>query len=195
MAPYVTGAELKLVLQQGDQSVTDQDAEYDNVVQEASDAIDNYCHRSFQVPDSFSDRDYKTTRNGLEIFQLDDIAESTALIVAVDSTNSGDYVEVSNYYVDHDNLTGVVNRIVFTSPVYRSSQGRRNVRVTAHFGWPAVPGPVRRATLIWATRLYGRKNSPSGIMGFDGSAMRLSMVDPDVQTLLNPYVRVDGLIG
>jgi hypothetical protein len=61
------------------------------------------------------------------------------------------------------------------------------VKVTATFGWPAVPAEVRQAALIQAVRLFKRKGSPFGIAGSpeDGSEMRLlSRLDPDVENLL-----------
>ena len=62
------------------------------------------------------------------------------------------------------------------------------MRPTARFGWPEVPGPVHRACIIWARRLYTRKDSPAGVLGFgDMGAVRLSVVDPDVRSLLDPF--------
>ncbi|MFG1898691.1 phage gp6-like head-tail connector protein [Micromonospora zamorensis] len=62
------------------------------------------------------------------------------------------------------------------------------VRVTATFGWPAPPDEVVQATLIQASRLWKRKDSPEGVAGSaEWGAIRLSRRDPDVQALIDPY--------
>jgi hypothetical protein len=74
-------------------------------------------------------------------------------------------------------------------PVFRD---RPTVRVTARFGWPEVPVAVREATILQASRLFTRLDSPLGVAGFgDMGAMRVSrFVDPDVEMLLQPYRRI-----
>lgn len=67
----------------------------------------------------------------------------------------------------------------------------RSVRVTAKFGWAAVPEPVRVATGIIATKLVKRaKDAPMGVLTFfDGSAVRMSRFDPQIDELLSDYKR------
>ncbi|WP_163553041.1 phage gp6-like head-tail connector protein [Candidatus Frankia alpina] len=65
----------------------------------------------------------------------------------------------------------------------------QRVRVTARWGWPAVPDEVAQAAQIQAARLFKRKDSPEGVAGSaEWGAIRLGRVDPDVATLLAPYV-------
>jgi len=73
-----------------------------------------------------------------------------------------------------------------------SVYGRATVRVTGMFGWPAIPDAVREATILQASRLFTRLDSPLGIAGFgDMGAMCVSFKgDPDVMMLLEPYRRV-----
>lgn len=62
------------------------------------------------------------------------------------------------------------------------------VTVTAIFGWPEVPRSVRLATLMLASRLYERRQSPSGVMGTsDIGLIRVTGSDRDVERLLEPY--------
>jgi len=70
--------------------------------------------------------------------------------------------------------------------------GRATVKVVGMFGWPATPDAVREATILQASRLFTRLDSPLGIAGFgDMGAMRVSFRgDPDVMMLLDPYRRV-----
>jgi hypothetical protein len=66
------------------------------------------------------------------------------------------------------------------------------VQVTAIFGWPSVPEPVTQATIIQASRLFKRYDSPLGVAGFgDMGAIRVSRaLDPDVGQLVEPYRRM-----
>ena len=67
----------------------------------------------------------------------------------------------------------------------------RSVRVTGKFGWPTPPEAVRVATGIIATKIVKRaKDAPMGVLTFfDGTALRISRFDPQVEELLAPYNR------
>lgn len=75
----------------------------------------------------------------------------------------------------------------YTFPI--PANGRSGVQITARFGWPEVPDDVREAALILSHRLFKRKETATGVVGFDGGGItvRLSRTDPDVAELLNPY--------
>jgi hypothetical protein len=66
------------------------------------------------------------------------------------------------------------------------------VKLTAVYGWPAVPAAVSEAALLWAERIFKRKDAPFGIASFiEAGEMRLiKEIDPDVATLLKPFVRL-----
>lgn len=64
------------------------------------------------------------------------------------------------------------------------------VRVTARWGWPEVPEAIRMATLLLASRLFLRKNSPEGVLqSAEWGSIRVSRWDPDVDALLAPYIQ------
>ncbi|MET7989850.1 hypothetical protein ABZU76_02965 [Amycolatopsis sp. NPDC005232] len=66
------------------------------------------------------------------------------------------------------------------------------VRVTALFGWAEVPATVKQATLMQASRLFARRDSPFGVAGSPdtGSELRLlAKLDPDVQVMVAEYRR------
>ena len=67
----------------------------------------------------------------------------------------------------------------------------RSVRVTGKFGWTAVPDAVKVATGIIATKALRRaRSAPMGIVtAFDGTAVRMSRFDPQVEEMLAPYNR------
>jgi hypothetical protein len=73
-----------------------------------------------------------------------------------------------------------------------TAYGRATVRVVGMFGWPETPDAVREATILQASRLFTRLDSPLGIAGFgDMGGMRVSFKgDPDVMMLLAPFRRV-----
>lgn len=67
--------------------------------------------------------------------------------------------------------------------------GGQRARITARWGWPAVPPDITQATLIQASRLYKRKDSPEGVMGSaEWGVVRLSRRDPDVWALIEPLI-------
>jgi hypothetical protein len=63
------------------------------------------------------------------------------------------------------------------------------VRITAVYGFPAIPSAVKQATIIQASRLFKRLDSPLGVLGMgDMGAIRVSrFLDSDVEQLLMPY--------
>lgn len=64
------------------------------------------------------------------------------------------------------------------------------VRITAQWGWPAVPEDISMATLLLASRLYLRKDSPEGVLASaEFGSIRVSRWDPDVDALVAPYVQ------
>jgi hypothetical protein len=65
------------------------------------------------------------------------------------------------------------------------------VQVTGVFGWPSVPTAIEQATILQAARYFKRSDSPMGVAGFDAmGVVRLSNVDPDIYTLLEPYKKI-----
>jgi hypothetical protein len=71
-----------------------------------------------------------------------------------------------------------------------------SLRVTARWGWTTVPTAIVEATLMQASRLAVRRDSPYGVAGTggDGNPLRLmAKVDPDVEVALRPYRRTWGV--
>ena len=63
------------------------------------------------------------------------------------------------------------------------------VKVTGQFGWQSTPEPIKFATIIQASRLFKRLESPLGVAGVsDMGIMRVgSNIDGDVAQLINPF--------
>ena len=65
-----------------------------------------------------------------------------------------------------------------------------SVRVTASFGWPVVPVPVTQACLLLSAKLYKRRDTPEGLVGFEGAGVRAILSqDRDATALIAPYMR------
>jgi hypothetical protein len=189
---YVTVEEIRDEHQSGVVASGSLDGIYAAVADAVSEAIDEHCFRSFTVPTSATARTYHPTRDLCMVDELDDIANTTGLAVAVDLADSGTYsaLSASDWFAEVDNRSGRVLGIRSTSTFPWSAQGRRTLQVTARYGWPATPDPVKRAAIIWALRLVNRRQTPSGIQGFgEFGGVRLSTMDPDVRALLSPFRR------
>jgi len=189
--PYVTGAEIKAELQSSVVASSELDDLYDAVADTVTTAVDRWCFRSFAVPTEATARTYRPTRDLAEVDELDDIASTSGLVVKTDTAGDGTYattLAATDYVAELDNLTGMVTVIRSAGLFPYSTVRPRSIQVTARYGWPATPDPVKRAAMIWALRLVNRRSSPTGVMGFgEFGGIRLSTIDPDVRTLLAPY--------
>ena len=184
---YVDRATLKLALGLTD---TDRDALLDYALAAASRAIDRMTGRRFWLDPAPVQRVFhpydRTVRDGdSEQLLVHDIGSDEGLVV--EFASGGPWNTVTGYETTPDNaladglpITGLL------TPYGSWGHGRgARVRVTARWGWPTVPEEVAQATLIQATRLFRRKDSPEGVTGSaEWGAIRLSRVDPDVAALV-----------
>ena len=192
MGSYVALSELKSAL--GITSSTD-DAFLNLAIDAAEQSINDLCGRKFTADGSASARTYRAQPY---ICVTDDISTLTGLVVKTDTANdrvfdttwsSSDYqVEPLNNLVKGRSVNNLRAVGDYTFPVY--GDGLASVEVTAKWGWPAVPDPIEQATLMMASRLYGRKASPMGVIGVgDFGPVRISRSDPDVAHMLMDYRR------
>lgn len=73
--------------------------------------------------------------------------------------------------------------------------GRARVQITARWGWPAVPKPVKLATLILTTAWHQRRATMTGRSGFDGFFNSAIGDDQSLQDLLAPYRAGTNIAG
>jgi len=192
MGSYVALSELKSAL--GITSSTD-DAFLNLAIDASETAINDLCGRKFTADSAATARIYRAQPY---ICVSDDISTLTGLIVKTDTNGDGTFNQTwasSDYQVEPlnnlvkgrsvNNLRAVGD---YLFPVY--GDGLASVEVTAKWGWPAVPTPIEQATLMMASRLYGRKASPMGVIGVgDFGPVRISRSDPDVAHMLMDYRR------
>jgi len=198
---YATRNQIKAALRIGTADNIDDDL-IDNCAGAASRLIDGYCNRKFWSVGSATSRVY--TAEDDYYCSIDDIA-GTALILKTSSLADGVFDvtwTVTDYQLEPlngnlDGLTWSYDKIRavgdYLFPNVNANYGSQAlVQVTATFGWPSVPEPVTQATIIQASRLFKRYDSPLGVAGFgDMGAIRVSRaLDPDVAQLVEPYRRM-----
>lgn len=194
---YATLAEIKAALAIED---TNDDTALEAAITAASRMIDDYTGRFFYKDGTvgspviryFSTPDFYNC-------QIDDIVSISE--IAIDTNFDQTYGVVfatSDYLVEPVNAprkgwpyTRLLASGAYVFPAY-IPQG---VRVTGVWGWSAVPSEISMATLIQASRLFARKQSPFGIAGApDMGVVRLSSrLDADVEVLARPFRKMFGL--
>ena len=198
---YATRNQIKAALRIGTADTIDDDL-IDNCAGAASRLIDGYCNRQFWSVGSATTRVYMADN---EFYcHIDDIA-GTAITLRTSGATDGvfdvtwsttDYqLEPLNGRLDglqwsYDKIRAVGD---YLFPTVNGNYGEQAlVQLTAVFGWPSVPEPVTQATIIQASRIFKRYDSPLGVAGFgDLGAIRVSrFLDPDMAQLVEPYRRM-----
>ena len=199
---YVSSAELKTYLRIGD---TADDALVATCVTAASRAVDHACNRQFGVLTSTAVRYYTYGAeylDGRQAVPIDDLQTTTGLAVAVDTDDNATWDTTITSATDFDlwPWNAAENGLPWTHVVLRAGTAlgsfpngaARAIRVTALFGWTAVPKLVVEATQLQAARFFSRRNATFGVAGSPevGSEVRLlERLDPDVAVALRPVRR------
>lgn len=186
---YATLSDVKAALR-----ITDNldDSLLETAIEASSRMIDGFTARTFF--NSGEDvRDYAATD------RLNVIIDDAISVSKVESTDKvgGTYVEfkATDFQLEPVNsrsdgiafpFTGIRAVNDFTFQVVDQ---QALVRVTGVFGFSAVPIQIKQATIIQASRLFKRLDSPLGVAGFgDLGAIRISrQLDPDVEQLAMPF--------
>lgn len=198
---YITAAELSGFLRIPDH---DDDVQLGLAITAASRAIDRYTRRQFgsaATPEArFYTAHYDWGRDRWTV-PMDDLMTAAGLTVAFDSVSDGTYSSPVTAYSPRPANAAVKSRpwtqlaILSTTPVLTAFEA--GVKVTATWGWTAVPAAVKQACLLQASRIHARRDSPYGVAGSptDGTELRLlARVDPDVEVALSDYRRRDSWV-
>ncbi len=169
----------------------DRDELIEDAVESASRMIDDRCGRHFYLDATATARTYQLASrsylaaSGYAVV-IDDIGSDDGLVV---ETGSGATWATLDAYLPAPDNALARGRPINTLTAVESWGGATAVRVTARWGWPAVPRSVQKAALLLALRLYRRKDSPQGVITSpDWGAVRVSRIDPDVEALIASYV-------
>jgi len=187
---YVTASELADFLRIGDNF---DDVQLTHAIAAASRAIDSHCHRQFGKVAAAEERRYTAAwsrQRGRWVVEFDDVQDVTNFNPFVAAGSITVYTrEPVNAPQKGKPFTGMV--VDPASPVKPSSEAHA-VTINADWGWTAVPAAVKEATLLQASRLHSRRDSPYGVAGSPelGSELRLlARVDPDVAVSLTGLIR------
>jgi len=197
---YATLAEVKASLRIND-SVDDSLLEI--AIEAASRQVDGHTNRTFVVAGTVATaRVYQA--HWTDLVWVDDFASTTGLVIETADGLDGNFattwgtadyqLEPLNAYdsgisLPYTKIRALLNK---SFPVDSSIAA---VRVTARWGWSAVPTAVKQATILLASRGFKRYDSALGVAGFgDLGAIRVSRTDPDVTALLEPYVLRRNLV-
>lgn len=184
---YSTLAQVKAALR-----ITDSvdDLLLEMAVESASRAIDQYTNRIFY--NAGTAVRYYAPSDSLNV-EIDDLISLTSLETMDDDEQvydqtwaEGDYqLEPLNGYADGLSLPYNHIRAIgdFT---FLTLGGEATVKVTGTWGFASTPIQVTQATVIQASRIYKRLDSPLGIISGELGSMRVgSRLDPDVAQLVD----------
>ena len=186
---YATLADVKASLK-----ITDSldDSLLEIAVESASRLIDGYTGRYFYNAGTAT-RNYAASDSW--IVYIDDV-QSVSEVASTDEVgNSYTVWGVNDYQLEP--LNGLSNGLTQPYTSIRATKqyvwpflgDRALVKITGVWGWSAIPMAVKQATILQASRIFKRNDSPLGVAGFgDMGVIRVgSRLDPDVQHLVDPY--------
>lgn len=180
----------------GDDAEKLPEAHLERAISATSRAIERWCGRRFWQD---ADPVARVYRPGDPVTAVvHDISTTVGLLVATDD-GAGTYgttwattdYQLEPLDADADGGAYAWTRLTAIDRYsFRVSDRRPTLRVTAQFGWSAVPDEVKEAAILKAASLFKRKDAPFGVAGFnDFGAVRITRKDPDVIELLGYFVR------
>lgn len=174
------------------------DALLEMAVESASRMIDGYAERYFYTGGTVTR--YFATEDPY-LVQVDDLRNVSSLKTSSNADGIYDITwKTSDYQLEplndfHGGLPWPHTRIRAVGDYTFPVTPENTVELVAVYGWPNVPMAVTQATVIQASRIFKRLDSPLGVAGFgDVGVMRVSSsLDPDVRMLVEPYRRFRGV--
>lgn len=162
------------------------DAELESLLDVVTAAVEQHCGRTFGAVSSSGARIFP---GGTTRCLIDDAATVT---IVQDSSDRQTWSTVATT----DWWTEPANSTPYTV-VEAAVPLARFVKVTGTWGHGAtVPAPVKHATVMWAARLWKRRQSVSGVEGFgEFGPVRISRHDADIEGLLAGFRRADRVMG
>jgi hypothetical protein len=194
---YVSEAMFRAAI--GDTS-SGQQAAIQAAIQTASRLVDSICGRRFYKDTAATVR-YYDTFSGADL-NVDDFWTTTSLVVETDDGDDGTYDTAWTIATDYEvrPTNGLNNALPWPYTSLRAVgsknwplSGRRHaIKVTAKWGWSAVPDAVMTATILLAKDHYKRPESlTGGYIGIDGWGPARIREDPAIVNLLRPYIHSD----
>lgn len=184
----------------------------ERAINSASRAVDNYCSggrprwRRFWPDTVASARTFRVDDS--RVAWIDDLWDASSVVIKTDDDDDGTYEttwDTTDFQLEPLNggssdgvpyafylITALNQRLgLLTTRQFNRVESRAALQVTAKWGWSATPDEVQLATILLAVKLFKRKDAPFGVAGMnDFGAVRITQADPDVKTLLDPYVKL-----
>lgn len=184
---YATLAQVKAALR-----ITDSvdDSLLEMAIESASRAIDEYTNRNFY--NAGTAIRYYAPSDSLNV-DIDDLISLTTLATMSDDEQVYDTTWTATDY-QLEPLNGIVDGIAqpynhiraVGDYTFLTLDGEATIKVTGVWGWATTPIQVTQATVIQASRIYKRLDSPLGIISGELGSMRIgSRLDPDVAQLID----------
>lgn len=196
-SPYIDVDALKRALHIAG---TEEDELVDRAVRAASRAIDDECGpgRTFTTATVATARVF--VPSAPSHVTVDDFWTTDGLIVEVDTAGDGtwattlasaDWTPWPHNPQPGRPYTAMLTTAGASWPNPGMRVRRPTVRVTAKWGWAAVPAPIEQATQLVAAKLFRRRDTELGVVGVSSEfgAVRVPASDPQVRDLLQRYMR------
>ena len=206
--PYATKAELKGYVEHFTDAVDD--TQLDEVLLQASRAVEHTCRRQFNKATSATARYFypeDPSLTNLDNEGMHDFWTTSSLVIATDSAGDGTYATTwasTDYQLEP--LNGIVDG-ESGWPYYRIRAVGNNtfgtwdvttiapLKVTAQWGWNAVPTQVKVACIYLAMETFKLKGAPFGVANFDQFGPIRVRDNPRVMAMLQPYIWQPILVG
>lgn len=204
---YCTLPELKAVL--GDISDSKDDVALELAINAASRQIDQFCEQRFWIDGSVVAREIVVLGCSDDVDLWDEdgdvsgIATATGLIVQSDSAGDGTFSTTltagTDFILKPRNAAVMVPARPYRYLGFGHSgaaslprpTGRPSLKVTAKWGWAAVPSAVQQACQLQAAQLWKAKDAVFGVVTFgDADTLRVrAEMNPIAAGLLLPFTR------
>jgi hypothetical protein len=185
----------------GDESARLDPGQLHRTLASVSRAIDRHCGRRFWRDNTATARTFRAEEPGL--VWTGDFWSAAGLIVEADPAGNGVWSQVwdaGDYQLEPLNAAADLGSdgafawwqiAAVGSDAFPVFPRRVGVRVTAKWGWSAVPDQVTEAALLKAASLFKRRDAPFGFAEVgDLGVIRIGRNDPDVVEMLRPFVHV-----
>jgi hypothetical protein len=193
---YATLAELRSFVGIDDSA---DDATLSLALSVAQRQVDDWCGRTFEAATATSVRTQRAINAWTLLLDPGwDIQTATGLIVRTDDNDDGTFETTWTITTDfvlggsgvgYDGATGwpYTSLRAVGSRTWPTATLRPAVQITASWGWPAVPVPVKQATLLLAAEAFKSKDAPFGVAAFGEFGPLRVRANPMVAQLLARY--------
>lgn len=168
----------------------------------ASRGIEKMTGRQFNQATVATARVYRPT--SYRLVDVDDFYTTTGLVIETDDGDSGTFSTTwSAGSYELYPLNGISDgeagwpwfKVRALNSRWFPCGSRATVRVTARWGWAAVPAAVKESCLVSAVEIFKLKDTPFGVGGYGDFGIIRARDNPFVARMLAPYSRNTFLVA